>query len=57
MRSLLFYNLSIKKSIFSDDFKIAIIKPLFKGGDRRYKSNYRKILIYYLKINLVLEKG
>jgi Notch-like protein len=37
------YNLSVKESIFPDDFKIAIVKPLFKRGDRRYMSNYRPI--------------
>lgn len=37
------YNLSIQNGIFPDDFKIAIIKPLFKGGDRKTINNYRPI--------------
>lgn len=37
------YNLSIKNSFFPDNFKTAIIKPLFKGGDRRSMSHYRPI--------------
>jgi len=37
------YNLSIQNSIFPDNFKIAIIKPLFKGGDHKTISNYRPI--------------
>lgn len=37
------YNLSLQNSIFPDNFKIAIIKPLFKGGDHKTISNYRPI--------------
>jgi len=37
------YTLSIENSIFPDNFKIAIIKPLFKGGDRKTLSHYRLI--------------
>jgi len=37
------YNLCIQTSTFPDDFKIAIIKPLFKGGDLKILSNYRPI--------------
>ncbi|XP_060867472.1 uncharacterized protein LOC132942833 [Metopolophium dirhodum] len=32
-----------KTSTFPDDFKIAIIKPSFKGGDHKILSNYRPI--------------
>jgi len=39
------YNLSIQNSVFPDNFKLAIIKPLFKGGDRKYMTNYRSISI------------
>lgn len=41
------YNLSIKNSFFPDDFKTAIIKPLFKGGDH---------WISYLENNKLLSK-
>ena len=30
-------------SVFPDIFKIAQVKPLFKGGDRKVKGNYRPI--------------
>lgn len=37
------FNLSLENSIFPDKFKFAIIKPLFKSGDRKTISNYRPI--------------
>jgi len=37
------FNLSIESSIFPDKFKTAVIKHLFKGGDRKIISNYRPI--------------
>lgn len=37
------YNLSIQNSVFPDNFKLAIIEPLFKGGDGKYMTNYRPI--------------
>jgi len=37
------YNLSISESTFPDIFKLAIIKPLYKNGDRASISNYRPI--------------
>jgi len=37
------YNLNIQNSVFPDSFKLAIIKPLFKGGDRKYMTNFRTI--------------
>lgn len=54
--------------IIPDDLKIAIIKPLFKGGDRKTLKNYRpismltnfsKILEKFIKTRLIsyLEKN
>lgn len=37
------YNLSIQQSIFPENFKIAMIKPIFKAGDRKNLNNYRPI--------------
>ncbi|VVC38692.1 Endonuclease/exonuclease/phosphatase,Reverse transcriptase domain [Cinara cedri] len=37
----------IQNSIFPENFKIAIIKPLFKGGDRKNISNYRPISMLF----------
>ena len=37
------YNLSIKNSIFPEKFKVAVIKPLFKNGDKTCINNYRPI--------------
>ena len=33
----------ITESIFPERLKIAVIKPLFKSGDRTNKTNYRPI--------------
>lgn len=64
------YNLCIQTSTFPDNFKIAIIKPLFKGGNHKILSNYRPIsmltnfskiiksrLITYLENNNLLSKN
>jgi len=37
------FNLSIQSGIFPDIFKLAIVKPLFKGGDQKNMTNYRPI--------------
>lgn len=37
------YNLSIKIGVFPDRLKIAIVKPLYKGGDKENVNNYRPI--------------
>ena len=37
------FNVCINDSVFPDIFKVAEVKPLFKGGDRRVKGNYRPI--------------
>ena len=37
------YNLSIKNIIFPEKLKVAVIKPLFKNGDKTCINNYRPI--------------
>ena len=37
------YNLSIKYCLFPEKFKIAVVAPLFKGGNRTEINNYRPI--------------
>lgn len=37
------FNLSLKVGVFPDKLKIAIIKPLHKGGDKENMNNYRPI--------------
>jgi len=37
------YNLSIVKCTFPDKFKIAVVIPLYKGGNHTYVNNYRPI--------------
>ena len=37
------FNVCMNVSIFPDIFKIAEVKSLFKGGDKRVKGNYRPI--------------
>ena len=37
------FNVCINESVFPDIFKVAEVKPLFKGGDRRIRGNYRPI--------------
>ena len=39
------FNLSLKKGVFSDDFKIAKITPIFKAGEHKSVSNYRPISV------------
>lgn len=40
---LYIYNLSIKYCLFPEKFKIAVVAPLFKGGNRAEINNYRPI--------------
>lgn len=37
------YNQSIQQGIFPDLLKLAVIKPIFKGGDKKQVINYRPI--------------
>lgn len=39
------YNLSIEQSIFPNNFKLAIIEPLFRNRDKSSTNNYRSILM------------
>jgi len=49
------YNLSIKQSIFPDYFKVAVVKPLLKGGDCKNIKNYRPISLL-TSFSKILEK-
>ena len=46
------FNLSIEKSIYPDDLKIAKVTPVFKAGNNKELSNYRPIsvLAFFSKI-------
>ena len=39
------FNKSIERSTFPESWKIARVTPIFKGGDRTDKSNYRPISV------------
>lgn len=49
------YNKSLKKCIFPSQFKIAIVKLIFKNGDKQLLGNYRPISIISIFAK-VLEK-
>lgn len=49
------YNKSLKEGIFPTQFKVAIVKPIFKKGNRQYLGNYRPISIITIFAK-VLEK-
>ena len=49
------FNLCLKYGIFPSSFKIAIIKPIFKSGDRQTTNNYRPISILPF-MSKILEK-
>ena len=42
------FNLSIEKSIFPDECKIAKLKPLFKKGCKMEPKNYRPISLLHI---------
>ena len=50
-----FFNLCIKNAVFPKNLKIAIITPLFKGGNRDMFSNYRPISLLPI-FSKILEK-
>ena len=50
-----FVNLCLETGQFPSNLKIAIVKPIFKTGDKRYMSNYRPISILPY-ISKILEK-
>ena len=49
------FNLSIQTNTFSDNIKIAIIKPLYKTNDKQQISNYRPISLLP-QISKIVEK-
>lgn len=49
------YNLSIENCTFPENLKIAIVTPLYKGGDHKYVNNYRPISILN-NFSKILEK-
>lgn len=49
------YNLGMKQSVFTDNFKIEVIKRLLKGGDNKNINNYRPISLL-IKFSRILEK-
>ena len=61
------FNLSIEKSVYPEAFKLAIVKPIYKSGNKRLCNNYRPISLtsnlskifeklLKLRINKFLEK-
>ena len=50
-----FFNLCLKKAIFPTNLKIAVITPLFKGGNKHMFSNYRPISLLPI-FSKILEK-
>lgn len=49
------YNKSLKEGIFPTQFKVAIVKPIYKKGDKKSMGNYRPISIISIFAK-VLEK-
>jgi hypothetical protein len=39
------YNVSLNSGVFSDEWKIARVKPLYKKGDRCDIQNYKPISV------------
>jgi len=37
------FNMSIQQGIFPDNLKLAVIKPIYKAGDKKNVNNYRPI--------------
>lgn len=50
-----FFNLCLTTSVFPDQLKVAVIKPIFKAGDRNLFNNYRPISLLPI-LSKVLEK-
>lgn len=49
------FNICLETGVFPDIFKLAVIKPIFKGGDAQMQSNYRPISILPF-LSKILEK-
>ena len=41
------FNLSVEKSVFPDECKVAKLKPLYKKGSKLEPKNYRPIFVAY----------
>ena len=50
-----FFNLCLQTAVFPDQLKIAIIKPIYKAGDKNVFNNYRPISMLPV-LSKVLEK-
>lgn len=50
-----FINICLSKGIFPKQLKVAVVKPIYKGGERKILSNYRPISILPY-ISKILEK-
>lgn len=49
------YNLSLEKGVFPNIFKIAIVTPIYKAGEKDQASNYRPISVLSI-LSKILEK-
>jgi len=49
-------NMTLFTGVFPDRLKYAIVRPLFKKGNKNYISNYRPVLIL-TSFSKIFEKG
>ena len=46
------FNASLPSSVFSQDWKIARVSPIYKAGDKRDRDNYRPISVLSTVVGL-----